>query len=209
MLNSSQYHVTEHLLDGTTVTIRALHAEDENLWLEVWDKLSPESRYARFLTYKRDITDAEVNFFTHADFADHVALLALLHKNDKLIPAAVARYVVVEKVDGKPQTAEFALMVDDEYQGLGIGTLLLRHLAIIARDAGITSLCALVLTDNSKMLEVLDHWGLPMEKRVSNPGAFEVKISLAPNEAKHRLAGTSRKQAASSDSQRSSGSARH
>src|SRR4029453_4779013 len=65
-----------------------------------------------------------------------------------------ARYIVV-----RPASAEMAFAVVDQYQAQGIGALLLRHLAAIARDAGIEELTAEVLADNASMLRVFEKSG--------------------------------------------------
>ena len=59
----------------------------------------------------------------------------------------------------KPGKAELALAVIDEYQGLGIGSALLRHLVTIARECGISELFAEVLPDNRPMLKVFEKNG--------------------------------------------------
>lgn len=175
---ASNYRAEEILRDGRAVTIRALHSEDKPLWQDVWEHLSPTSVYYRFFTPKKSMSAAEVAYFTQLDFVKHVALLAIVH--DAVLaddPAAVGRYHINET---KPESAEIAFAVEDAYHGLGIGTLLLKHLVIIARQAGIKEFVAYVLSENSKMLEVFDNFGLPVTRELKDFTMWEVRITLEP-----------------------------
>ena len=174
---TSNYSAEEELRDGRPVTIRAIHGEDKSLWKEIWEHMSPTSVYYRFFTPKKAISEQEVAYFTELDFVTHVGLIALVHNPymPNADPAAAARYHVSEK---RPDSAEIAFGVEDMYHGLGLGTLLLKHLAIIARQAGIKQFKAYVLTENSKMLEVFEHCGLPMTKAISDFTMWEVTLDL-------------------------------
>lgn len=92
----------------------------------------------------------------NVDFARHVALIALQEVEGKSLIVGGARYVLEN-----PQRAEVALMVVDEYQGRGIGALLLRHLIAVARASGLHEFVAMVLPDNAAMLTVFRKCGLP------------------------------------------------
>ena len=72
---------------------------------------------------------------------------------------AGARYIIV-----RPGMAEIAFMVVDEFQGRGIASTMLRHLAELARAAGLTAFIAEVMPDNSAMLRVLERSGLPLRR---------------------------------------------
>jgi GNAT superfamily N-acetyltransferase len=77
-------------------------------------------------------------------------------------PAIVGggRYVVVQ-----PGQAEVAFAVIDAYQGLGIGSALMRHLAILGREAGLREFIAEVLSENVGMLSVFERSGLAMSTK--------------------------------------------
>ena len=87
--------------------------------------------------------------------------------------AGGARYIVVQ-----PGQAEVAFVVVDEYQGQGIGTMLMRHLAAIARGAGIRELIAEVLPDNAAMLKVLGTSGFRTSIR-REPQVVHVALQLS------------------------------
>lgn len=174
---TQEYYAEECLRDGRTVVIRALRASDKLLLQEAMHHLSPRSLYFRFLSHKRELTEKELIYFTEVDFFHHVALLASIKVNGELVPAGVGRYVMTANTPDARQ-AEVAFAVGDEYQGLGIATLLLRHLTEIARSNGLESFTALVLCDNSKMMDVFHHSGLPLHLRMYSPGLLEVELKL-------------------------------
>jgi GNAT superfamily N-acetyltransferase len=174
---SDTYLVEDRLRDGRTVKIRAVRSEDKPILQEGMHHLSPRSLYFRFLTPKRELTEKELVYFTDIDLFHHVALLASVRENGIDIPAGVGRYVMSNN-PALPLSADIAFAVSDEYQGLGIGTMLLRHLTPIARDAGILQFTALVLPDNRKMLHVFRHSGLPIKETVNCVGVLEVVLSL-------------------------------
>ncbi|MBX9667654.1 MAG: GNAT family N-acetyltransferase [Candidatus Obscuribacterales bacterium] len=177
MTFATTYTADEIIRDGRALTIRALHQEDRELWQDVWEHLGPESIYYRFFSPKRKMSDAEVAYFTQLDFVTHVALIAIIHNTtDGDTPCAIGRYHVV----GTSQdTAEIAFAVDDEFQGLGIGTLLLTHLARIGRLAGISEFVAFVLAENQKMLEVFENCGIPIQKKLNDFTMWEIRLRLA------------------------------
>ena len=122
---------TATLRDGTEVDIRAIEPGDKALLAEAFSRLSPESRYRRFFTSKRSLSEGEIKFFLEVNFTTHVALVCELEEGGRKVIAGGGRYVVCA-----PGSAEVAFMVDDAHQSLGIGSLLMRHLVACARSAG-------------------------------------------------------------------------
>ena len=94
------------------------------------------------------------------DFVKHVALVAVADEDGHPTLIGGGRYYVVE-----PRKAEIAFGLIDEYQAKGIGSLLIRHLAAIGREAGLRELVAEVLSDNLPMLRVFERSGLAMNTR--------------------------------------------
>jgi GNAT superfamily N-acetyltransferase len=106
---------------------------------------------------KQSFSEREKEFFLNVDFDKHVALLAVTEETDGNVIVGGARYVVT-----KPGEAEVAFLVVDQYQGQGIGAALLRHLIHVARAAGLDTLIAEVLPENTPMLKVFERSGLPV-----------------------------------------------
>ena len=135
--------------------------------------MSEEARYRRFFAPKRGFTQKEVEFYLNIDFVSHVALVFVL---DNAIVGG-GRYIVAE-----PGRAEVAFSVDDAHQGQGIASALMRHLVVIAREAGMKELVAEVLPDNVPMLKVFERCGVPMTTR-RETGVVHVTLDLARYEA--------------------------
>jgi GNAT superfamily N-acetyltransferase len=154
------YRVTESLRDGAPILIRAIRRDDRARLLAHFRALSPDSVRHRFMGMRRDLSSGELARLCEVDFRDHVALAATLGSGADERFIGVARFIR----GTEPQRAEVAFAVLDQYQGHGIGTLLLRHLARIARQRGIDQFEADVMGDNLQMLEVFEHSGFPVTR---------------------------------------------
>jgi acetyl coenzyme A synthetase (ADP forming)-like protein len=148
------------LRDGHSIRVRALRPDDKERLLRLFRRQSPESIHYRFFGAKSTLNEAELRYLTELDFHSHVGLAAVRGSGADEEFLGVARYI---RRDGeRPETthrAEFAVAVVDAEQGRGVGTLLLEHLARIARRNGVTTFEADVLGDNRKMFEVLKGGG--------------------------------------------------
>ena len=160
MVEAATYSAAETLRDGRRVDIRALRQDDRSEILAAVGRTSPESLYRRFFTVKRGFTKEETAYFLNIDFVDHVALVAVVEEASRPVIVGGARYILL-----RPGKAEVAFAVIDQYQGQGIGAALLRHLAGIARDAGLRELIADVLPGNDAMLKVFAKSGLPLRTK--------------------------------------------
>ncbi|MGB6351561.1 MAG: GNAT family N-acetyltransferase, partial [Pseudolabrys sp.] len=160
MLEVARYSAIGALPDGRRIEFRALRPDDQAGLLAAIDRTSAESLYRRFFGAKRDFSEKERDFFLNIDFINHVALVAVVEEASHPVIIAGGRYVVE-----RPGAAEVAFAVIDEYQGQGIGAVLLRHLTTIARDAGLEQFTAEVLPDNISMLKVFEKSGLKVDKK--------------------------------------------
>jgi RimJ/RimL family protein N-acetyltransferase len=137
------------LRDGRRVEIRALRPQDRDAITAVISRAGARSLFLRFFAVRRSFTEREIDFFMNVDFSTHVALVAVTVEHETPAIVGGGRYVCVA-----PGKAEVAFMVVDEYHGQGIGSALLKHLAIIARSARIQEFVADVLAENTAMLNV-------------------------------------------------------
>src|SRR5215470_15368152 len=129
---AAKYSAVERLRNGRHVEIRALRPEDRPELAAAVGRSSAESLYRRFFTVKRNFNDREIAFFLNVDFVNHVALVAVVEEEGRPVIVGGGRYIVVRSA-----TAEMAFTVVDQYQGQGIGAALMRHLAVIAVEAGL------------------------------------------------------------------------
>jgi GNAT superfamily N-acetyltransferase len=174
MPEAAKYSATEALRDGSRVEIRALRPDDRAAVLAAVDHTSGKSLYRRFFAARRSFTESEIALFLNVDFTSHVALVAAVrHEDGGEEIVGGGRYIMLQ-----PGHAEAAFTVVDQYQGRGLGAVLLRHLAAVARDAGIHEFVAEVLPDNMPMLKVFEHSGLRMTSR-REPGVVHVTLRLA------------------------------
>jgi len=172
MLDAARYLVVEAMRDGRKLEIRALRPQDLTDLRAAVDRTSGQSLYRRFFGAKRSFSDKEVAFFVNVDFANHVALVAVVEERGHAAIVAGGRYIVQQ-----PGTAEIAFIVVDDYQGQGIGSALLRHLAILARNAGLKEFAAEVLPENIPMLKTFEKSGLKMSMK-REAGTVHVTLEL-------------------------------
>jgi len=168
----SRYSAIETLRNGSSIEIRALRPADRDQLLGAIGRMSDESVRRRFFAPKRHFSASEIERYVNVDFATHVALVAVLAEDGRTAIVGGGRYIVIE-----PGVAEVAFAVDDAHQGRGIGGLLVRHLAEIARGEGVRELVAEVLADNAAMLGVFRKSGLQMQS-MREGGVVHVRLQL-------------------------------
>jgi GNAT superfamily N-acetyltransferase len=144
---TSDYVERAELRDGTRVVLRLLVPEDKALLAAGFARLSPESRYSRFLGPKTALDDGELRYLTEIDQETHFALGAMSEAGDghgAPIGLGIARFIRLED----PATGEAAIVVADEVQGKGLGRLLMVRLCAAAAERGIERFRCEVLGEN-------------------------------------------------------------
>jgi len=161
MIDVRRYEKYETLKDGRSVIVRAIRPDDKTTILQGVSLFSDASLYKRFHGAKTGLSDKELTFYTEIDYLYHVALLVVLKKNGQAIGGG--RFIAQNEAL-PPRSAELAFAVADNFQGLGVGTIILKHLIHIARESGIGIFEADVLVENSAMTRVFEKSGLPVTK---------------------------------------------
>jgi GNAT superfamily N-acetyltransferase len=162
--NPGSYVFAETLRDGTAVTVRAARADDGPKVRRAFQNLERDTVYTRFFGYKADVSDADLARITEADFETRVALLVTVGAGADEVVVGGASYVVGDACS-TGRSAEVAFLVEEDFQGRGMGSLLMRHIIAIARADGLDRLEADVLSRNLPILHVLRRCGLPMTAR--------------------------------------------
>lgn len=160
------------LRDGSRIRIRQGHRSDRELLVAGFQRLSPESRYRRFLVPMTELTEGMVRYLTEIDHHDHEAMIALDERTGEGI--GVARYV---RNRDRPETAEVAVTVIDDWQGRGVGTLLLEAICGRAREEGIRTFTALMLATNQEMMDVFHGLG-PVRIVDHETGTVEIELPV-------------------------------
>jgi GNAT superfamily N-acetyltransferase len=154
------------LPDGSPVHVSLLLSCSKEELCEGFRRLSKISRYQRFHTSLRKLTDSQLTYLTDIDSLNRAVVVAHADEGpERQGGVGLARYA---RIEGEPGTAEFAVTVLDGCQGMGIGTELLKHLRRVAHDRGIRTLRGHVLRGNLRMMRLLD--GLGARKRDSHDG---------------------------------------
>jgi GNAT superfamily N-acetyltransferase len=160
------------LRDGSRVHMRQLRHSDRELLLRGFRRLTPESRYRRFLAPTPTLSEGTVRYLVEIDHRNHEALIALDEKHNEGV--GVARYV---RDAARPNAAEVAVTVVDDWQGRGLGTLLLEGITMRAREAGVDTFTALMLLENGEMMDLLERLGaVRVVDRAA--GTVEVEVHL-------------------------------
>ena len=176
MLNAENYDVTEKLKTGLAVRIRSIQPDDKERLAEAFSNLEPESIYTRFFYHKKGLSEDELKIATEVDFENTVALVVTVMGSMNEIIIGAGRYVVLDGT-ATMRRAELAFTVEEDYHGMGIATLLLKHLTHLARAKGVSRFVAEVLSKNKAMLAVFSRSGLPMHNQ-SEGSVTHVTLSL-------------------------------
>jgi GNAT superfamily N-acetyltransferase len=161
------------LRDGSRVRIRQWSPSDRELLVGGFYRLSPTSSYRRFLSASPVLTGQVVHALTDIDHRDHEAIVALdEHGKEGL---GIAHY---DRSLERPDVAEVALTVIDDWQGRGLGTLLLEVISARARQEGINTVTALMLAENRRMRDLLNRLG-PVRVIDVERDTVEVEVAIS------------------------------
>jgi FixJ family two-component response regulator len=138
------------LRNGVDVTFRMLRPKDADMVQEFVTGLSERSRYLRFFSGLKELTPFMLEHMTNPNFPISYALIATTFENETERQIAMARYAPT----GTEGVAEFAVVLADEWRGLGIASELMQFVITAAAVAGINCLEGLVLRENAAMLSL-------------------------------------------------------
>jgi acetyltransferase len=163
------------LSDGSRVVIRPIMPEDAEALQTTFSMLSAQSIYYRFMSHKKALTDEEAQRFANVDYHTQMAFVAECEEDGQALILGVARYALLDPA--QPDLAESAVVVSDEYQGRGIGKLLLWRLVDYARTQGIRYLRGVILMENHQMVEMVKKGGLSFAKKYVD-GNWELTVDI-------------------------------
>ncbi|MEU4771960.1 GNAT family N-acetyltransferase [Micromonospora sp. NPDC023644] len=163
------------LSDGTTVQLRPIRPSDGPGIVAMHSRFSERTRYLRYFSPYPRIPERDLHRFVNVDHRDREAFVVLV--GDRIV--AVGRY---ERLGPEAPEAEVAFVVEDAYQGRGIGSVLLEHLADAARRNDIANFVAEVLPANGAMLRVFSDFGYQVQRQFAD-GVVHLTFPIAPTDA--------------------------
>jgi len=138
------------LRDGQMALVRPVYPTDQAVLAKAFSSLSDDTKYDRFLSPIKNLSAHQLAYFTNVDQVNHVAWGVGIPQESEILGIAIGRYVRLEE---SPTVAEFALTVNDPFQGKGLGTFLLALLYRLAQRQGdIETLRGVIGGHNERML---------------------------------------------------------
>lgn len=186
MLTGPNFHEDHVLDDGTSVTLRHVRPDDADELRRGFSRLSPESRYRRFLGGSSTLSDEMVRYLTCVDGHDHVAIVATRRdpSSGAEIGLGIARFV---RATDDPTAAEAAITVVDDVQRKGLGRILAITIARTALERGVKRFRGEVLTDNQPVRQLLEEVGATVRPGPEGSLAFEVELVPPEQPSERRL----------------------
>ena len=164
------------LADGRTITVRPIRPDDGPLEQGFVRSLSAKTRYYRFFNAIRELPPAMLDRLTHVDYRQQMTLVAVIHDGGVETQIGVAEYVAEPGAD----SCEFAVVIHDNWQHLGLGTLLIENLIRCARAAGFASIEGDVMADNQPMLNLARSLGFSVRMDADDARLMKVRKILPP-----------------------------
>ena len=164
--------------DGCDARLRAIAPDDAPRLIALFHRLSDETIRYRFFIAKKELLPTEAEHFANVDYRLRMAVVAECATAASRELVGVARYDASRSADA--EHAEFAIVVEDRFQGRGLGKFLLRQLAEAARANDIRYLAGSTLADNRNMLRFLRGCGYPVEfQRDGSEMQFVIRLDNA------------------------------
>jgi RimJ/RimL family protein N-acetyltransferase len=161
-----------HRLRGRDrIAIRAIRPDDRERLAQAFHALDRRSIFQRFFYHKRELSDEDLRQITECDGARVAALVATIGSGDQEAIVGLGQYA------RRGAAAQIAFAIEEDFQGRGIATRLLRRLVRIAREQGISQFEADVLAENRPMLRVFRSSGLPVDESEAD-GVVHLTLSL-------------------------------
>lgn len=161
------------LRDGTPVVMRPIRPEDEPLEAELVKNTSRESLYFRFFGFVPGMDHKMLARFTQIDYDREMAIVAQIEKEGRAQLIGVVRIVG----DGWRDTAEYAILVADQWQGHGIGSQMTEYIIEIAREQGYRRITASFLKLNGRMRRLFERFGFEISSGSDESDYAELILS--------------------------------
>lgn len=168
----SRYETWVTLKDETKVFLRPVKITDGLLLLGLLKKLSPSSVYLRFLSSMPDLPENLLYRFTHVDYKRDFGLVALMNVGDSSTIIGVGRYAY----NLERERPELAVVVRDDWQGKGLGSILLMKVITIGRENGFSCFEATIDPGNQIILNIFKRLGYDYKIYHKEQGVYHIEI---------------------------------
>ena len=170
----ARYQQRWPLKGGGEYTVRAIQPDDAQGLQSLVKRLSPESRYFRFVSSMAELPPAMLARFTLIDYDREMALCAVVEEetvDEDGVKRPSERIIGVSRYITNPDhtSCEFSLEVDDTFSGQGLGSRLMLSIMDVARDKGLQEIVGLVLTHNEPMLRLMRGLGFDVKAYPDDP----------------------------------------
>ncbi len=163
------------LKDGTPITVRPIKPEDAELNQDFVRRLSPETKYFRFMSAMRELSPALLAKLTQIDYDRELAFIATREIEDAEQQIGVCRFTT--NPDGS--SCEFAIVVSDEFQHSGLGRRLMGLLIKTAWQRGLKTMKGEFLTSNARMLRFVERIGFELRNDPEDKSLKHGTLDLA------------------------------
>ena len=147
------------LKDGAEVMLRPIKPEDEPLWHELLAGCSTQSRWFRFNYLFKQTTHEMASRYCFIDYDRELAIVAEVEEEGQRKLIGIGRLVA----DVDHQTAEYAVIVVDRWQGRGLGGMLTDYCLELAKKWGVKQVVAEIAKDNGRMLATFRNRGFEID----------------------------------------------
>jgi acetyltransferase len=165
-----KYSSERTLKNGVSVVFRPIECTDQARFKDFFKNLSPATVHYRFLEIIKELPNETIEKYCNLDYNREMAIVALPKGDSKIV--AVVRLMV----DREEGNGEFALVVADAWQGVGLGAALLEDVIQIAGDYGLLELHCTVSSDNLRMVGLAEKFGLKVKS--SDGDTVEMTLGL-------------------------------
>lgn len=159
------------LRDGSELLLRPILPTDEALLVELFERLSPQARYLRFLSHLPALPPQILHHLTHVDYRTEFALTAVAAEAGRDVIVAVGRYAL----DPEEDQADLAVAVRDDWQHRGVGKLMLARVIAFGKEQGICRFGSMMEAENRAVKNMLATLGYEVHYFFRD-GAFQVRI---------------------------------
>jgi GNAT superfamily N-acetyltransferase len=169
----ARYEERLRLKDGREVFLRPIRGDDQDLILDLFNRISPQSVYQRFLTHLHTLPEGLLHRLTHPNGPGEFALAGAADDGGKDVFVAVGRY----SLEPRESIADLALAVRDDWQNLGLGKALLQRTVAVAREHGVTRFASMMDPRNTVMEGILKDLGYEVKYSLRS-GFYQVEIAV-------------------------------